>query len=618
MRPLLTAIIAVLLVAPAASRQIQPLRVAAGADLQAVINRAKGGDTILLERGAAFSGSYVLPVHEGDAFVTIRTDAADELPPPGVRTSPRYAGILATISSPTNEPALRTAVGAHHWRIENVEFGPNRNGDGNVISFGDGPPRQVTPESVPQALVLDRVYVHGHPELGQKRGIALNSGATEIRNSYIAEIKSTGVDTQAIGGWNGPGPFTIENNYLEAAGENIMFGGADPGIDGLVPTDITIRGNHITRPVAWREPILAAPADVRVMPAAGEGSLAEGTYIYKVVAERPAGQGELASSAPAAADAVTVSLGTAALTVTWTAVPGARAYRVYRTVTGTPAVFFRVTEPAFTDTGVAGTAGTPRPNATVWQVKNLLELKSARRVRIDGNLFEHHWAGAQPGYALLFKPVNQSGGAPWSTIEDVQFTNNVVRHVGGGININGTDPDRPSARAGTLVIRNNLFVIDRGRWGGPGDFLQIGSGPAEVVVERNTVIHDGRVLSLYSGRKKQVIDRLVFTGNLLRHNQYGVKGDGTAVGRASLDAYSPAAVFRGNVLAGGERSRYPDGNRFVGEREFDELFVDAPGADYRVRREGPEYAGAGVDWNGLAGALTAGRADAAAPAAGPE
>ncbi len=608
MRLLLTAVIAFLLVSPAASRQLQPLRVAAGADLQAVLNRAKAGDTILLARGATFSGSYLLPVHEGDAYITIRTDAS-ELPAAGVRTSPRYAGILARITSPSNEPALRTAVGAHHWRIENVEFGPNRNGDGNIISLGDGPPRQVTRESVPQALILDRVYIHGHPELGQKRGIALNSGATEILNSYISDIKSTGVDTQAIGGWNGPGPFTIENNYLEAAGENIMFGGADPGIDGLVPTDITIRRNHITRPVAWRDPILPPPADLKVVTAAAEGTLPEGTYIYKVVAERPAGQGEIASSVPASAQPATAAAGRAALTVNWTAVPGARNYRVYRTATGTAPVFWRVTTTTFTDTGAAGTAGAPGANATVWQVKNLLELKSARRVRIDGNLFEHHWAGAQPGYALLFKPVNQSGGAPWSTIEDVQFTNNVVRHVGGGVNINGTDPDRPSARAGSIVIRNNLFVIDRARWGGPGDFLQIGSGPTEVVIDRNTVIHDGRVMSLYSGKKKLVIDRLVFTGNLLRHNQYGVKGDGTAVGSASLDVYSPAAVFRDNVVAGGDRGRYPAGNRFVGEREFEELFVDAGAADYRVRREGPEFAGAGVDWKALDEALAAGRGE---------
>jgi hypothetical protein len=31
-----------------------------------------------------------------------------------------------------------------------------------------------------------------------------------------------------------------------------MFGGADPSVPNLVPCDITIRGNHMTRPVAWR------------------------------------------------------------------------------------------------------------------------------------------------------------------------------------------------------------------------------------------------------------------------------------------------------------------------------------------------------------------------------
>ena len=44
-------------------------------------------------------------------------------------------------------------------------------------------------------------------------------------------------------GWNGPGPFLIENNYLEAAGENVMFGGSDPSIANLVPSNITIRRN---------------------------------------------------------------------------------------------------------------------------------------------------------------------------------------------------------------------------------------------------------------------------------------------------------------------------------------------------------------------------------------
>ena len=48
-------------------------------------------------------------------------------------------------------------------------------------------------------------------------------------------------------GWNGPGPFLIENNHLEAAAENIMFGGTDPAIPQLVPTGIKIRRNLITK-----------------------------------------------------------------------------------------------------------------------------------------------------------------------------------------------------------------------------------------------------------------------------------------------------------------------------------------------------------------------------------
>ena len=43
-------------------------------------------------------------------------------------------------------------------------------------------------------------------------------------------------------------------------------------------------------------------------------------------------------------------------------------------------------------------------------VKNLLELKNARRVTIDGNLFEYSWSSGQAGYAIVFTPRNQEGG----------------------------------------------------------------------------------------------------------------------------------------------------------------------------------------------------------------
>src|SRR5207247_3282410 len=93
---------------------------------------------------------------------------------------------------------------------------------------------------------------HGDATYGQKRAIALNSGATTITSSYIADIKAVSQDSQAIAGWNGPGPYVITNNYLEAAGENIIFGGGDPSIGGLIPSDIVIRGNYLTKQLAWR------------------------------------------------------------------------------------------------------------------------------------------------------------------------------------------------------------------------------------------------------------------------------------------------------------------------------------------------------------------------------
>jgi hypothetical protein len=52
----------------------------------------------------------------------------------------------------------------------------------------------------------------------------------------------------------------------------------------------------------------------------------------------------------------------------------------------------------------------------VWQVKNLLELKNARRVRIEQNNFAHNWEEAQSGGAILFTPRNQDGNCRWCVV----------------------------------------------------------------------------------------------------------------------------------------------------------------------------------------------------------
>ena len=79
-----------------------------------------------------------------------------------------------------------------------------------------------------------------------------NSASSPVIDSHLSEIRAAGTDPQAILGYNGPGPFKIVNNYLEASTATIMFGGADPKI-----RDIEIRRNHVFKPRRPRDPAFA-------------------------------------------------------------------------------------------------------------------------------------------------------------------------------------------------------------------------------------------------------------------------------------------------------------------------------------------------------------------------
>ena len=225
------------------------ISVSSGGDLQNAINSAQPGDTIVLARGATFTGSFTLPNKGGSSMITIRTEGDSGLPGAGGRISPDNSSVLAKIKS-NGQPALQTAAGAHHWTIQLVEVVGI--GGSDLVLLGDGSGAQSQLSQVPHDIVFDRVFVHGDAAKGQKRGIALNSASTTITGSYISDIKAVGQDSQAMCGWNGPGPFTITNNYLEAAGENILFGGSDPWINNLIPSDITIAGNLVAKQTAWR------------------------------------------------------------------------------------------------------------------------------------------------------------------------------------------------------------------------------------------------------------------------------------------------------------------------------------------------------------------------------
>lgn len=571
-------------------KSAQIISVGSSDELQAALRDARPGDQIVIAAGVQLVGNFTLPNKPAGAsvnWITVRTAAPDEaLPPPGQRITPAHSMALAQLVSPNPDPALRAEAGAHHYRFIGIEFTIANEVMLNfgIVRLGEGDESDV--QLLPHDLVFDRCYIHGHARADVSRGVALNSASTDILNCYISDIHGLGFDTQAVCGWNGPGPFRIINNYLEAAGENVLFGGADPKITDLQPSDIEFRRNDCVKPLAWKDGIVASPINIMATALSGTGNNLPGgaTVYYRVAARTRAGYDAVATSAASNEIALGLAFDQSGAALAWDNVPMATEYRVYRTLDAPDAptrnwVSFTTTGAAFNDVGDLLTAAvdTPPERATRWSVKNLFELKNARNVTIDGNRFENNWVDAQVGFAILFTVRNQDGKAPWSTVADIRFTNNIVRHTAAAINILGRDNNQPSQKAHDLLIRNNLFYdIGGDEWGGNGRFLQI-SEAAGVTLDRNTILHTGNIITAYG----VPTNSFIFTNNLAPNNEYGVIGDGTASGKASLDEYLPASIFKKNAIVGGQATRYPKKNLFPAS--FEEVgFLDASAANFRL------------------------------------
>jgi hypothetical protein len=434
------------------------IHVAAGGSLQAALNEAAAGDLITLEPGATYRGPFTLPRKDGDAWIVITSATPpDPMTSPGQHVTPLDAARMPKLVAASGA-VVRAAAGAHHYHLVGLEIAPAAGVFlKSLVELGAD---EATVDALPHHIVVDRCYVHGDPAVGGRRGIALNGREMAVVRSYVADFKEIGADSQAIAGWNGTGPFKIADNYLEGAGENVMFGGADPTVPGLVPADIEVIRNHLTKPLAWR-------------------------------------------------------------------------------------------------------VGDPEYAGREWAVKNLFELKNARRVLVDGNLLEYNWTHAQNGFAILFTVRNQDGGAPWSVVEDVTFQNNVVRHVGAGINVLGTDDIHTSQPTRRIAIRNNLFV-DVGKPWGPGRLFQLLDGTSDVRIDHNTGLQTDTLIWAGDGDPHR---RFVFENNIALHNRYGIIGNDRGPGRPTLDRYFPGAVVRRNAIVGGDAALYPPDNFFPGSLE---------------------------------------------------
>jgi hypothetical protein len=253
--------------------------VPAGADINTYLGQAQCGDVLLLTPGQY--APFTLPAKNCDFghWITIRSGASG-LPAAGVRVSPCFGGVatlpgrpaykcthpkqlMATVSSLTSID-ITGASGANYYRIgPGIELTrPDSAGSSNRLVVLTGADH----------VIFDRDWIHGTEEVAETAsGFAL-TGATNIAviNSYMSDFKciaGTGgkcTDAHAFGGGDDAeglpeGTWKIYNNFIEASGENILFGGDKQGTTS--PPDIEIRRNHLYKVPSWnpRDPNYVQP-----------------------------------------------------------------------------------------------------------------------------------------------------------------------------------------------------------------------------------------------------------------------------------------------------------------------------------------------------------------------
>jgi hypothetical protein len=244
-----------------------------GDNLQEALDNANCGDTLKLQAGATFQGMYRVPAKPCDNahWIIVRTSADDALPPEGTRITPCYAGIASLpgrpdfhctavrnimakieLDSDTGSGPIQLVDGANHYRFIGLEITRAPDPSITALAFLKGP-------GTAHHIVFDRVWMHGTAQDETARGIALR-GMTEVAvvDSFFSDfhcVAMTGscTDAQSMGSAGGDqpgGPYKIVNNFLEASGENILFGG---GPATNTPADIEIRHNHLFKPMTWRQ-----------------------------------------------------------------------------------------------------------------------------------------------------------------------------------------------------------------------------------------------------------------------------------------------------------------------------------------------------------------------------
>jgi|GEM_PF-1194912 len=422
------------------------------AALATAITNAVGGDTITLTAGQTYTGPFTLKSGLSST-VTIRSSAHASLPANGqrVQSSDRSNMAIIVCSNSANQPCFSTTGNdADNWRLTGLDMRQANGVANSGAMVKTGSESETTSANTPNNIEIDHCWIEA-TQAGTVRGIFVNGRNINIHDNYISGFRNSGQECQAILLAGGPGPVTIDNNYMMSLGEVFMSGGLTVGI---LPGDLTFTHNYVEAPQKYNpwNPSVFDTNDVQGSTNLGCSLTSSGTTVTCT----GHGQG--------------VAPNTTIRVLKLTSGPQAGEMR---TVSSAPTSSTLTIETPFSvdQLGVSATLYTPFTGH-----KNNFELKFLEGTTnlIEGNVFDGTWVMGQDGTGLVLTIRTENNALTTATIKNTTFQYNWFRRLNGFVKY--LSPDDFNGGSGLpmedVVLRHNL-IEPTYQFSGPG--LQSGS-----------------------------------------------------------------------------------------------------------------------------------------------
>lgn len=196
--------------------------VATAAALDAAINAALPGETIILSTDLVYSAPFALSktlTLQSETFLNDRGRMTADAP------APRFLNGFNNVAADA--------------RLFGLEM-RNATGQATVVTM-TGP-----------GAIWDRCRVLGDPtQVDARHGFQWIGGNQQIVRCYVEDIFHATADAQAIIGWDCDPGLIVDDCYLSASGQSWMFGGADSASPARIPQDVLMTNCDCTKRPEW-------------------------------------------------------------------------------------------------------------------------------------------------------------------------------------------------------------------------------------------------------------------------------------------------------------------------------------------------------------------------------